>query len=39
LPTDRDEEPELPLLQLLVAAVLLWLGLATFVGLTVYWYW
>jgi hypothetical protein len=39
LPSDRNDEPELPLLQLLIAAVLLWLGLAIVIGLAVYWYW
>jgi hypothetical protein len=39
LPTNRDEKPEPPLLQLLIAALLLWLGLGILFGLAVYWYW
>jgi hypothetical protein len=35
LPIERDDEPKLPLLQLLIAAVLVWLGLVGLVA--VYW--
>ncbi len=36
---DRDDEPKLPLLQLLIVAALLWVGLAALTALAVYWYW
>jgi hypothetical protein len=39
LPTYRDDEPKLPLLQLLIVAALLWVGLAALTALAVYWYW
>jgi hypothetical protein len=39
LSTDSDDEAKLPLLQLLIVAALLWVGLAALTALAVYWYW
>jgi hypothetical protein len=39
LPTDLDDEPKLPLLQLLIVAAPLWVGLAALTAVAVHWYW
>jgi hypothetical protein len=37
LPIDPDEPPKLPLLQLLIGAILVWLGLLTLVAAYLFW--
>jgi hypothetical protein len=39
VPNEPDEEPEFPLWQTLLIAILAWIALGVVIGWAVYWYW